>query len=505
MGILGGFPGDNYLYMFSKLTTLRDRLLAIKVPHLPAINKAGWAKPQGITCFELRQNNLEWTSLRQDKNQIEVTDHQQSILESLTVPFDVNDAAVPSAIKQKCGSAITGPIGWAVPASTALLKVVDLPSTDPAEIRGMVDLQADKFSPFPIEQVAISFEIIQQLDSTSRVLIALTRLEQITNLGTMFAKAGFYTKHVDIDILGWWYLLKENGKVPNTGRHVIFVTRGNEWQLLATNDGVPIAFRSIVINPDQSAEAIAARLSDEVLQTIISMEVDWGAAETTFSLWCAEEPPAQILAGLNAAGVPLNGFQKLSDLPPLTEGLARRFCSLNDRSLNLAPPKWAEDENNKQARRTVLTASIFFVAVWLSLVVVFLVFFNLQMNKTEKIRNNAAQLESSAREVRQIKSKVLTLEQYADRSHSALECLREITSLLPKGVVLTSYVYKKANQINVRGSAESEEPIYNLIQAMGKSPLFKEVKASGITSKDMGGGKIKTEFTLQIHLPGGET
>ena len=91
--------------------------------------------------------------------------------------------------------------------------------------------------------------------------------------------------------------------------------------------------------------------------------------------------------------------------------------------------------------------------------------------------------------------------QYADRTHSALECLRRVSESLPAGADLTSYVYRKGASLALRGEADVPDKVYAFIQALEKAELFLEVKSEGISTRNTPQGN-RSQFGVTIRLPG---
>jgi hypothetical protein len=61
-------------------------------------------------------------------------------------------------------------IHLAVPTHMALLERLTLPSTDRDELRGMVQLQLEKTLPYPVEEVAHDFEVLDKTDSEATLV-----------------------------------------------------------------------------------------------------------------------------------------------------------------------------------------------------------------------------------------------------------------------------------------------------------------------------------------------
>jgi len=125
-------------------------------------------------------NEVEWSSVSCKKGVTSVLAHESKTLE-LSGDSEKDASALVSMLKSIC---VGRPkVSVAIPLDRVLLRVVELPSTEMDELRGMVDLQVDKFSPFPVEQMSVSFESLSQTANSTRVLIAAVRREEIDNAG----------------------------------------------------------------------------------------------------------------------------------------------------------------------------------------------------------------------------------------------------------------------------------------------------------------------------------
>jgi Tfp pilus assembly protein PilN len=328
--------------------------------------------------------------------------------------------------------------------------------------------------------------------------------------------------------MGWWSLLKEQGAIPEKGRNVILLLEKTGTELIVCQDGIPVVFRSLGSGQGLSEEEYFSELADETAYTLTTLEAERGAADgVKVGLWygAVKAPPkvvvpntvppkAQVAAGASpavlveklreACGVEVDS-RSLDSLPPLTEGLARRTAAKGDTALNLAPPEWRTQESGRRTKKSLLIASVAFLVVWLAGVSAFIGGLKIQENRRDQMKSSVAVLEQSAAKVKELKDKISSFEQYADRSRSALECLREITALLPQGVDLSSFSYKKGSTLSLRGECGTPEPIYSYVQALQQSPLFTEVKTEGVRSKASQGGVQKSEFSLTAGLPGEES
>ena len=346
--------------------------------------------------------------------------------------------------------------------------------------------------------------MLEKEENHVRVLIAAAQNELVESLGRTFTRAGLLPHWMDVDILAWWYMLHEHGKIPNTGRQNFFIMDEDSAELVVIQDQCPIVFRSLGTHCGLSEPEEIEELAEEISFILTSLEAEWGAqASTRMSIWSSEPPSLEFVSTLSEECAMDISVHDLNELPSLSEGLARRSLKKGADKLNLAPTGWLEKEYSRHIIRLLLMLTGLFLGLWISIVGVGVGMFKMQNGAYAQLQNEYTELNTAAKRVKEIQANVDSLKQYANRSHSSLEVLREITVLLPQSVDLTSYTYRKGKQIVLRGNAESESPIFSFIEAMEKADLFVEVKTEGIASKRIRGRAI-TEFKIVAILPGGE-
>lgn len=477
-----------------------------------------------ITGVVLQQGTLAWTTLRPAKKRRgapagwEIAEQNR---EPLSAEVTGPDSPLFAEALKRWGPSHRGEISFGLPAERVLLRVVDLPTTDVAEMQAMAELQVDKFSPFPAEQMAVSFEVLAQRGTASRVLIAAAQQDLVNAVGEAFRTAGAWPERLDIDILGWWAVLKERGEVPAEGLYVALRVDSGGASLIIADRGVPVVLRALGSSAGLSDEDYFAELADEVGYSLASIEAEFGIAGGVYiTVWREGSVAPPRIAGLDGGGVssepadPLVArlsevcgeaevhSRSLQDMPPRSEGLARRAAEGGASLLNLVPAAWRAEEQRHALRKSLLAATALFLIVWLAGVGAFLLSISLARREHAALKTAVAALSAPAAEVRELSEKIRSFEQYADRSHSALEALREISTLLPQGVELTSFSYRKSGSVNIRGIADFPDPIYDFFQALERSDFFEKVEPGDIRSKTQGAVQ-KSEFSVTAYLPGG--
>jgi Tfp pilus assembly protein PilN len=201
------------------------------------------------------------------------------------------------------------------------------------------------------------------------------------------------------------------------------------------------------------------------------------------------------------AACPLEIVEKrIEDLPLLSEGLARRDIARSEKSLDLAPTEWRQALQSLKTRRTFITASATIFGVWLLLAAGLVGGVQFRKAQLSSVKAELERLSGPAKEVLQLQSQVRSLKRYGDRTYSGLECLREISTRLPPGLEITSMTYKKYGQVNIRGEADSGDPIYEFFKQLEESGLFRKVDPEGVTQQ-VRGGRPRSQFKVTCELP----
>ncbi len=456
---------------------------------------------ESIIAVQVGTDQVTWTQARWRKQVLEL-DPVGSV--TWTSPEDIAEREAHLAESVKVAlSEMTGPVVAILSSDLVLLRIVDLPSRDATELTDMVHLQVDKFAPFALEHMVVSYEVLDEIDVSSRVLIAACKRSVVEDVGRVFGTAGFQLARVEVASVAWWRLLEAHVELPEEGRHGIILMDSTGCVLIIIEDNCPILMRvlgSAETNPDDD---FYQEIAEEAAYTLTSLESEWGVTDSAveMTVWChAEEVPDSLLNALQSACAAPVSVKSFSDVPPLTECVARRSMEGQGRVVDLSLPEWKELAETRAARRRFMTVAGCFLLAWLSVMAVILLLSHIDRGRIERIRAEIAALEGPAEEARLLRRRVESLEQYADRTYSALEVLREITELLPPGVELTSFSYRKGGVVNVRGESSQVPPIYDFFEAMEQSSLFLEVKPEGVTQAP--GGRRKPEFRLSASLPG---
>lgn len=396
-----------------------------------------------------------------------------------------------------------GLLSLAAPGDRALMRVLDLPTEDRSEVPSMVELQIDKISPFPVDNLLYSYEVLLERPGLTRVLVAGMPREDVDKLVAPLREAGRLPARVDLSLMGWWRLLRDRLEVAGDGRCLALVIEPGETACLAAEGGSPILLRSLP--PLGADESSARELADEVAFTLTTLDREWGPSANTRVLvfHLGDAPSAWITLLQQATGRSVDA-RPLDAAVPLSEGMALRAWEQAEAGgLNLAAPEWKERATARRMQRRLLAAVGAVAGLWLLAVGGFLAADRMDQQRVARLKERLQKLKAPTQHVREVKERVESLRQYGDRTHSAIECLREVCVVLPPGVELSSFTYKKGENVSMRGSAEAANAskVYDFLEGLQRSPIFQGITEQPV-NESRRGAERRIEFKATLKLPG---
>lgn len=458
-----------------------------------------------LTGLIVRTRSLEWAvRTKTGDKQAPATVHDADFdpgegRTTLLAGLQADRERLTTEIREKCGK-LPAPVTVGIPASWVLLRIAELPTGTPDELRSMAELQVDKFSPFPTEESAVSFEVLSEHEERCRVLLSAVRLDTVNLVADTLRAAGIKPKWVDINLLAWWELLKESGHVHQTGSQVFVFIEPGVCDIIVTTAGVPVAIRSLTGMDDLSPEDMEAEIARETAYTLSSLDLDGsGHALTSVTVWHRGEAPAGLLARFtDEFGMTVHAHP-LESLPPLVEGLLRRAERRTPTLMDLAPTAWSLAEKARKTRSRMILSGLLIAGFWLGGMGI--LFGGIQYGKQRIASLNAelTELKVPADKIRAIRDRTMALNKYMDRSRSALECLREVSKMLPPGIELKSFNYHKNKDLEISGDADTYALVADFKKQLEDSKLFVSTELPRTQHTPRG-----ESFKIICTLPGGE-
>jgi hypothetical protein len=451
-----------------------------------------------ITTIAIQGEVADWTIARLGRGDAEVVQSGRVHLQGL----EEDAAAAVEPLREACGG--KGAVTLGVSSDDLILQVLSLPTADDEEIAGMVELQVDKFSPFPVDTMVVSHEVLARAEEESRVLVVAVQRSVIEQWGKTLEAARLAPTRVDASILGRWRVLKDADRIAATGRQVVLLVGEATAELIVAQDGVPILLRALPGRDELSVEEWVEEIAGEISYTLMSLDLAAEVGGALSALVCCEpglSGPFQDLLR-EQCGCDVETLSP-ADLPPATDGLAGRAAERGSGRVDLVPREWRAAEESAQFMARAKLAAVGMVGAWILMVGGFFGWLQYQRARLGALEGAVEQMKEPAGAVAADKRRVKRIQRYDDRTYSALECLRAVTLARPNGVDLTSFRYDRmrgSGGLMIDGQAASADLVYRFQNELDKVKLFRATSLPSPVQRDR--KTRKSRFKIKVDLAG---
>ncbi len=439
------------------------------------------------TGLIVAEESVAWSTLQGVRNRAQETDQGDFPLPKAddTESAEAHAGIIGDVLKEH-SSRFKGRISLGIPTDQVLLKVLELPGVEDEDLPGIVEIQADKLSPFPIENMVVSHEVLHRSEEGMRVLIAAVQVREVEKIGARLTDLGLSVRRVDVEVMGWMSVLADAGEIDSSGRQILILMTGSAPTIVLLNDGVPQVVRSIKSCGGIEGRELADELGREINFTLMSRELAGDADDIPpVTVFSSHAEMDTLQSGLKESCGASVTVKNLDELPQSARGVANRAAMSRGGApaasalLDLTPPSWSAEHQSAVFKRKMIQAAAAIIGVWLLVVGSLLGFLYYEERQLDTLKAEHATISEPAKQVRLLRRRARTIESYVDHSQSALECLREIASLLPDGIDLTSFSYRKNDQVKVSGIGNAVVVVYDFKNRLDESDFFPVAELNG--------------------------
>ena len=448
-----------------------------------------------------RDDEVEWASVRAGKGGVESLDSGR--VSRLAPPGE--DGDVLSDAESPVGELKTvfggGKPVIGIPLKDLLLRVLDFPCVDESDLAGMVELQVDKISPFPIDQMVISHEVIGTSSEGLVVLVAAVPRGIVDAIGLVVSDVGSAPGRVDAEIMGWWRELLQGDLLAEDGTEALIRFREQTIEMAVHEAGTPRSFTYVGEAVDLSSAELMDELADEITHALMTFEMDAGVPSPSMvTIWAEGDPPSEFVAALQSRIDAEIRVRSLSLLSSPAASVATRDLAGGAR-LDLTPQDWTDAVIARGFRHRLWGIAAGVLLLWTLIVGAGFGGLLYQRSVLGGLQSQDEQLIPGANEVRLMRRKVGTIQRYMNHTNSALETLREVVRQMPgSGVDLSEFTYRKDDAVVVVGEADTSQLVLSFNERLNASDVFTNV-VSGARSVTKRG---RNRFRFDLAMPGGD-
>ena len=413
-----------------------------------------------------------------------------------------------------------GEVLIANPTHLCTVRLFSLPSTDPKEIRDIVELQAEKHTPYAKEEIITDFTIIERDRSGySRVLLIIAHQDVIHRLVQFTDGAALLLDRVGCELEGlihWFKAAKPEAAGQEAGTLIVDVD-GGTTTVLVMQRGMPRFHRSLATGAAQLLEDAARsgeHLVGELQRSLEAVEAEGAGLKVqsvvlTGRLQQLGDLKAQIERGLNlpvtavepwAACQMTPGAKTASERLPDVSFAGLVGLALAPTAIDLTPTatKLRQAFEERARALVVLGCQVVGIMILASLLMIGQGYKSQRYYQTLRAMHRSAA--APALEVEEALQQIEVVRERLRHQGLLLEGVDALAAASPPEIRWKSLTFIQGQGFTLKGSSAELPKIYDFVAALNGSPLFERVEATRVATKKGEAEGSATDFEISCTL-----
>ena len=407
-----------------------------------------------------------------------------------------------------------------LPRNQVTVRNLELPTTDPQEIKDIISIQAGKQTPFSRDEIIADFKIIGLTrQHYTKVLLAIVQKSIINSYLNNFADKKETIQKIILgsECLANWYSIIKRRIKDETFAILDIDDDFSDFCVLSKGR---LLFTKLLhfSRRDLSKRAWQKAFLEEIeLSLNTCRKENIGPAFNKIAFMGVNkfnEDIKNILAKKLSLR-PLGPFEDVEGVSISTEAKAVlneerekgvSFSKLIGLALNPDRPlmtflsQGLKQARVKRIKRKELTlAGILILLVGILGAGVFLEKIYAKTLLLKRLNTQLIRLEKETSGLKKENLKINLIRSRVNASNSAIEVLRQIHKVAPQEIYLAAITFEEGKTLSLRGTSESMSEVFKFVKTLEELPIFKDVKTKYVTKRKIE-GKDLTDFEITCPL-----
>lgn len=403
-----------------------------------------------------------------------------------------------------------------IPSHSVITKNIEVPSTDPREIREIINLQAGRHTPYSREEIIVDYiNIGISKHSYTKILLVIVGRNIIKRQFDMLDKAGLRLQKVSFapESLAWSasrILKLETEDSPASIVHIdgsftdfSIISRGKVVFIRS----IPIGIQHLINEKEKHEMRFVEELKrsldayqSENIDKSPNMLVLTGAIEEAKGLEATLTDSLQ----LPVRAVPYFRNLLISDEALKASSLAKRLSFLNviapllaweEIKVDLIPEEIKLRKSLEERGKDLIKTGVFILTALALICTILISKIYFKSAYLKNLYTNYQTLNQEAEKLERDFTKVSLVRNHLSGRGYSLEVLSELHNIAPLELEIDDIRYEKEGKFNIKGMAESMSTVFSFVGSIEKSQYFKDVKTK-YTSQRKEGSRDVTDFEI---------
>lgn len=415
------------------------------------------------------------------------------------------------------------PVICLVPANVATSKNIEVPSSDPEEIKSIINLQASRHTPYSREEVLISYiNLGMNASGNTRLLLVIVHRDMVKERISVLERCGLDVEKIifvpEAQARFYARALNLKKEAPLCGMldfslnatGFIVISKGT----LLFERSIPIGIKAL----KETAEA-SAKLQEELKKSMDAFAQEEGIdAPLSYVVTTANTSVANCLAVLKEGlkiDFQVHAFPKLIQCSnDVRKKLQDQFgddsfldvlapaSTVLKCEVNLMPEemilKKTVDRQSKDASKAGVAAIIIMLLVG-ALIMTNIYFKDAFLNKN--LREEFAPQKAQVQVLQAQMNKAKLVRGYIKGRMVSLDIVHELYMITPTSIYLNNITVDDDGRVTIDGVSDSMSEVFSYVKSLDDSSMFKEAKTKSTSTKKDNGRDVAA-FEIEFKAKG---
>jgi len=396
------------------------------------------------------------------------------------------------------------PLIVSFPRNLVTMRNLHLPSNDPKEIEGMIELHIGRQVPYPKEEVISAHQVLGLDDAGySKVIMAITHREALRQVFNVLNTVNLFPERVELSSQGVLSWLLGPGKAHlEAGKiYISLDIDANFTDFMIVDKDSLLFSRSIASGAEQISldEARRVKFISELKQSLaIFQSEEMNKKPAKIFISGATDNVTGLIAPLEAEiNAPVEIIKSEGGVPrnvSVTAVLGLALDSHHKKISFILPEAQIRRALKDRSKELILLGSL----LMLILVLGCGIFLEKMSIRSSYLGNLDKRFQGVGDDVEKLDSMIKKIEIVGDRLNSralSLNCLYQIHKLMPSEIVLKMVTFEADDKVTLRGATQEMSDVFKFITTLEKSGYFKDIQTKYTTKKKIA-DKDMSEFEL---------
>lgn len=431
---------------------------------------------------------------------------------------------IEGAVKRALPDTGSGLFFISIPRYFVTTRTLELPSTDPEEIKSMIDLQIGKQTPYSGEDVISNHQIIDidGIEGYSRVALAIVHKDIVQRQLDILKKAGL---KVDKIVLSSEGLLKWSEtvykKIPGDKPYMLIDIDYNDSDFEIIFKGKPMFSKSVSVgsvNFESDRNGAVEKLNKEInhfvydyQNTVINHDI--GEIIVTGADSAVKELRNEGISGeIGGIVKECSQFDNMNvaeevkrrvgtDMPGVSfAGCIGAISAYEGLEGNFLPREIILEKEVKKRARDIYTAGVLLMLIPLLVSGIFLErVYNKSFYLTE-LRNSLRESKDKTGELNEMIEKIGLIKKQINTKSVSLNLFFETYKAITPEIYLLSISFDGKDKLTLRGTSNIMSDVFRFVNRLEESKYFENVKTKYANVRKVNEGKEVVDFEITCRV-----